>query len=459
MLVFGLGLLGGGVAATNWLLKHGARVTVTDLKTRKELASSVRKIRGRVALKLGGHRKEDIKHSDVVVANPDVSIKNPFIRYALRLGKRVENEATIFFESFPGKMVGVTGTRGKTTTTAWANHFLKAGFRSAIAGNSTEHQFLKVLNRADKLDRAVAEVPSFHLELFDDVRRTSDVTVITNIYQDHLNRHGTLRQYALTKAKLFERQTPDQHLVLNADDDWTRFFLRQRPRAQVWFFSARSLPRGTQGVFYRSKAVYFQFDGRKEKVFELGDFIRERGEHNLYNLLASSLAAYLAGASWFQIQRRIASLPAVPFRQQVIFKGKRLIIVNDTAATSPEGCIAAVKRFGGPHTILIAGGTDRDLDFSQWGKVIPRCIKRENIVLLSGSATDKMLATLGRRPNVKVFDTLAETLRAALELAEARRHAKTLVVFSSGAKSFEKFRNEYDRGKKFNALVAKEVGR
>ncbi len=396
------------------------------------------------------------------MANPDVSIKNPFIRYALRLGKRVENEATIFFGSFPAKLVGITGTRGKTTTTAWTNHFLKAGFRSAIAGNSTEHQFLKVLDRASKLDRAVAEVPSFHLELFDGVRRASDVAVITNIYQDHLNRHGTLRQYALTKAKLFEHQTPGQHLVLNADDVWTRFFLRQRPRAQVWFFSARPLPRGTQGVFYRNKAIFLQFDGRKEKIFELGDLIRERGEHNLYNLLASSLAAYLAGASWFQIQQRIASLPAVPFRQQVVFRGKpfgkaqgELTIINDTTATSPEGCIAAVRRFAGPHTILIAGGTDRDLDFSQWGKVVPRYIKRGNIVLLSGSATDKMLATLGRRPNVKVFGTLSEAFRAALEKASCM--VRAVVLFSPGAKSFELFANEYDRGKKFNALVAKEV--
>ncbi len=466
VLVFGLGLLGGGVATTNWLIKQGALVTVSDPKTEKELASSVKKIKtfqGRtLKFELGRQTKKQIQENEIIVVNPGVPISHPLIQYARKVGKIIGNEATLFFKYFSKPVIAVTGTRGKTTTTAWINHFLNGKIRSAIVGNSTESPFLKVISRQDKLDIAVAEVPSFHLELFNANKIAPQIVLVTNLFVDHINWHGTFEAYALAKAAIFASQQAGQVVILNADNAGTKFFLRQKPAGHVWFFSLRPLKKNQNGVFYRHQSVYYQFEGRAHTVLKLGNFVREYGEHNLQNLLASALAAFLAGVSGEDIQKRIPTLPGIPFRQETVFKNDRLRIINDTTATSPEGGMAALKRFGGKNTILITGGTDRDLDFKDWAKELPKHIQMKNVVFLAGSATIKMTGLL--RPyfakatkggEIYVFESLKECLDEALK--KSRNLAKSVIVFSPASKSFEKFKNEYDRGEQFNRLVKKLV--
>lgn len=451
-LVFGLGLLGGGVATTNWLIKHGWEVTVTDIKNKKQLASSLRKIKGVVKLALGGHSKDLIRGNDLIVVNPDVSINNPFLQLAKKLNKDIENEATIFYKHWPKKIIGVTGTRGKTTTVNWINHFLNTKFRSVVAGNHYSRPLLAILDKAKRYDWAVTELPSFLLELFNNASVKPDVAVITNLYQDHLNRHRTLAAYAKIKANIFNSQTAIQHLILNFDNKWTKFFLKEKPKSKIWFFSVKTIGKKTDGVFYRSGNIYFQIKGKTKKVLEIPDFVKEHGEHNLGNLLVSSLTVNLAGISWQSIQKSITSLPEIEFREEVIFENKKLKIINDTTATSPDGAIAAMKRFSGASTILIAGGTDRELDFNDWAKTLPKYLKLNNVIFLSGSATNKMLTALKLQSNqANVCQTLKNCLEVAL--VKAKKYNKSLVLFSPGAKSFEKFKNEYDRGKQFDNLV------
>ncbi len=455
VLVFGLGLLGGGVATTNWLLKQGAKVTVTDLKTQEQLQSSLDRLEGSVELRLGGNSESDIEAAEVIVLNPDVPHSNSLVQKAFSLGKVVENEATIFYKVCSKPIVGITGTRGKTTTTTWINYFLSKQFRSTIAGNSPESQFLKILPTVDDLDVVVTEMPSFHLELFDRMEKGPDVAVITNIFQDHLPWHGSQEAYVKAKAKLFLHQTPDQHLIVNKQNSWTQFLIEQKPQAHVWFFSTQRFD--GNGLLHDNDVIYFQSQGTTKEVLKIENFVKERGEHNLENLLASALAAHLAGCSWEIIQAAISTLPEVKFRQEVIYKNDKLTIINDTTATSPEGAIAAMKRFSGPGTILIAGGTDKNLDFSGWGEAATRYIHRGNIILLSGSATDKMVATLKERGLNETTDfSIQESLAACLEvgMAKAReQEGPAVVLFSPGAKSFEKFKNEFDRGQQFNALT------
>lgn len=424
VLVFGFGILGGGVATVRWLLHHGAQVTVTDLKSREELAPSIEKISGDVVYHLGGHTKEDIEDADIVVVNPDVPISNEFIRYAQKLGKQIENEATIFYELFPGKIIAVTGTRGKTTTTLWINHFLNTTHRSSIAGNSTTNPYLQVLEQADKLDVAVVETPSYHLELFP-ARRAPDIAVITNLTPDHLNRHGSMTQYIATKARLFAGQKATDHLILNADDPNTELLLQKNPLAQISFFSVQK---------HEPAEILEGFD---------------RGEHNAANLLAAALAAHLAGCSWTDIQNAIPTLPQAAMRQEIVFQNDCLTVINDTTATSPEGAIAAIRRFESPNSIFIFGGTDRQLTFDAWAQAANR-IDPDRVVFIAGSATDKMLEVLGWK-HAFVFDTLSECIQAALE--KSKQYPAATVIFSPGAKSFEKFKNEYDRGEQFNEII------
>ncbi|MBI2058115.1 MAG: UDP-N-acetylmuramoyl-L-alanine--D-glutamate ligase [Candidatus Yanofskybacteria bacterium] len=442
----------GGVAATNWLLRQGAKVTVTDLKDKKTLAASLQKIKGKLRLTLGRHSEQDIKKNDIIVVNPDVSINNKYIQLAFRLGKQVENEATIFLKNWRKPAVAVTGTRGKTTTTNWTNHFLKVKYKSSVAGNSYDYPFLKILDKKNKLDCAALEVPSFALEFFDKTVPVIHVAVVTNIYQDHLNRHGTLEDYARVKSNIFKNQSPDQHLILNFDNLWTDFFLRQKPKSQVWFFSNKKLPPRFNGIYSQKEAILFQKNGKAEVVLKVNDFVKNWGGHNLYNLLASSLSAHLSGVSWREIENKIADLPQVPFRQEIIFQSPKLKIINDTTATSPDGSIAALERFGSANTVLITGGTDRQLEYYAWAKVVKKKVKSKNLIFLSGSATEKMLKLV---KSSVVSDTLADCIKLALE--KAGKYSQCVILFSPAAKSFEKFKNEYDRGEQFNSLVGRLI--
>ena len=467
VLVFGLGLLGGGLATTNWLLRQGARVTVTDLKTKEQLAPTLKKIKGSVALRLGGHDEADIRNNDIIVCNPDISVNNPYIALARTLRKRIENEATIFYEHCDKPIIAITGTRGKTTTTTWTQHFL--GRTAVLAGNRYDNALLDVLPKLPRYRAVVNEIPSFHLEYFSLAKRRPHIAVITNLSRDHINRHGTMKGYATAKANVFMNQTRDDLLILNRDDDWTKFFLQQKPKANIWFFSLRPLVKRERGLFVRDGKIYFQDAESAHAVFRAPRFAETYGEHNVKNLLAAALAAHLAGASWRDVAARTKTLPAVEFRQEIIFKSPQLTIVNDTTATSPDGGIAAVERFAPLPAarsrasdrgacVLIAGGTDRGLEYADWAKVVRARIAPDALILLSGSATDKILAALGSsyQKHVLVFDSLRECLDAALKKAKSR---KAVIVFSPAAKSFEKFQNEYDRGKQFNRLVAQMCGR
>lgn len=525
VLVFGLGLLGGGVATTNWLIKHGALVTVTDLKDENYLEPSLKKLKGSPKLRLNGHDKNDIEDNEIIVFNPDVSINNPFVKYAQKLGRQIENEATIFYKLCPRPIIAVTGTRGKTTTANWIGYFLNRAKREAIVtGNSYAEPLLKTLDsirshlpnlpnlsepfgssnlflnsqefentlelkngiELDGGSRVVNEIPSYHLEFFDKEAPAPTVAVITNIYRDHLNRYKSFEDYARTKAKIFKNQTDRDDLILNYKNPWTKFLLKLKPKAQVWFFSTSRLPKSYNGIFVKDGFAYFQFDGESgfpyRPVFRVIEFVEHWGGHNLENLLASTLATYLADVHWGQIVRAIGrngkKMPQAPFRQETIFDGSaklttrnsRLRIVNDTTATSPDGGIAAINRFtsfggkgwwGRPGrsevVLLITGGTDRQLDYGQWAEVVKRKLKPENVIFLSGSATAKMLDALNWTKGKQVFETLSECLEAAL--FRAGKYPESVILFSPAAKSFEKFKNEFDRGRQFNLLVKREVKR
>lgn len=394
ILIFGLGLLGGGVATANWFIKQGAKLMIADAKTREQLAPSLSNINGAVEYILGG-KEPSLDDVDILVLNPGVSYHHPLTLEARKRKIPVVNEATIFYNTWPGKIIGITGTRGKTTTAHWAAHLIPG---SILAGNSPDHPFLSALplDARGKQGVAVTEVSSFHLELFDSTVRSPDIAIVTNIFQDHLNRYKNMEEYAETKKNLYRWQKPGQILIT----------------------------------------------GKKDVPLDLKGFEKQWGAHNMLNFRMAALAAHHAGVSWEDIQARIATLPVIPFRQEVIFENEDLKIINDTAATSPEGGMVALERFGGPDTVLIAGGTDADLDFTKWNEMVEKMISKNHRVFLSGSATKKML-------EANVFDTLEECVKKAVSL-----HPK-VILFSPACKSFEKFMNEYDRGKQFHALVKK----
>lgn len=446
VLVMGLGLLGGGIAATKWLIKHGAKVTVTDLKDKKTLASSIKslgKYARRARFVLGRHKESDFKSNDIIVVNPAVPKESLFLKIAREAGAKLENEASLFFRFCKNPIIAVTGTRGKTTTVNWICHLIKQKYpKAAVTGNSSDNPMLNVLDDLDGKNPVAVELSSWHLELLPQAEVGPHVAVITNLFPDHLNRYKNITEYALAKSNIFKHQTEKDFLILNKNNEWTKFFLKQKPE---------------------SKIIYSDLIVIKHRVFNQDNFSELWGEHNLQNLKIAALAANLVGVKWNLIKKAIRTLPQIKFRQEIIKRENNLMIVNDTTATSPDGTIAALKRFGHPSQILImvTGGTDKNLIFDAWAKEVKKRIKPENLFLLEGSATNKMIGELDKlkyfhRPP-QLFLNFETLLTSALKHAKLQK-GKTALLFSPSSASFEKFKNEFDRGEKFNLFFCTKGG-
>jgi UDP-N-acetylmuramoylalanine--D-glutamate ligase len=466
VLVFGLGVLGGGVGTVNWLLKQKAKITVTDKRTKEELATSLRGLgnsRKKIKFVLGRHDKKDIERADLIVANPAVPYNNEFLNYARRKKIPVVNDLHIFLENFPNTITAITGTRGKTTTTNWLAHFLKIKDKKIkAAGNSSDTSLLKLLSETKGKTPAVIELSSFQLEFLEHPKRSPDLAIITNLYRDHLNRHSTMHSYALAKANIFKNQNANQNLILNDRNIFTKKFLKLRNINQVWYFSDKPLNGKKPGLFSNKGKIFFRERSGKKIIIlnssQWKKFSTEWGEHNAQNLLASMLGAHLLGLRWAEIKKQISTLPAIPYREEVIFQNKKFKLINDSAGTSPDATVAALKRFPNRNTLLLTGGTDKQLDFKELAETIYRTLPPHRLFLLEGSATKKLMAALHKKKynGSKPFRTFSD-LESMLDAAKigAGKIKSSVVVFSPGSASFEKFKNEFDRGQKFNKLAKK----
>jgi UDP-N-acetylmuramoylalanine--D-glutamate ligase len=478
-LVMGIGLHGGGVASVKWLVKHGAIVTATDKRSRDVLAPSLALLQGLpVKYVLGEHRHADFQKNDLIVVNPGVPRESEYLKTAIHEGKRIENEASLFFCHSDNPVIAVTGTRGKTTTTLWVATLLQKKYpKVRPSGNTPDNAFLKEFDRVQGKDiPVVAEMSSWQLEHIGahDVR-APHVSIVTNLYPDHLNRYKGIKDYANAKANIFALQKSDDFLILNYNNDWTPYFLKKKPKALLFFISKKMLPKDLNGLFLHGDHLAFRFDGMEQKLFSVKKFIETRGAHNLENLMNAVLAVKLFDSSVVVTERDALRLPTPKMRQEEVYKKGRLAIVNDSCATSPDGTIAAIERFATlSNVVLIAGGTDKALEFVDLAKTIKKHIPmngaNSQLILLEGSATKKLVAALQQQKmsrsdlDMKVLKNLDSCVVDALRVAKnlekstksgAKNKQNVTILFSPGAASFEKFLHEFDRGEQFNKLVKK----
>ena len=445
VLLFGLGILGGGLETAKFLLKQGARLTITDSKTRKELSPSISKLPKNVVYKLGSHNVKDINSSDIIVFNQSVPYQSEWVKKARQFKKPIFSDLSLFLtvlgeRSDHAEYIAVTGTRGKTTTTTWIGHFLDA----TIGGNMPDRGLLKIAKEKTKL--YALELSSFQLEYNQRKLLAPKIAVITNLYRDHLNRYGKMEKYAKEKAKIFLNQTTADFLILNADDDWSKFFLEQKPKAQIFWFSLRPLPKNKKGLCLDGDKIVYQ-DCQSFVIAK----IPFQNSAKQYTLLRSLLTAYLYHPDWNILLDKIETLPQVKLRQEHIFDNGRLQVINDGAATSPDGTMALLENYhkSTERVVLITGGTNKDLEYSDWAKEVKLVIKPSNLFFLDGSATQKMITEL-RQINYwfeseepKIFQNFTDIF------TEIKITDKTVILFSPGAASFGLFNNEFDRSDKF----------
>ncbi|HEX8034058.1 MAG TPA: UDP-N-acetylmuramoyl-L-alanine--D-glutamate ligase [Ktedonobacterales bacterium] len=445
VLVMGLGLLGGGVAAARYAAEHGAaEVIATDLRDEQTLAPSIAKLHGLpIRYVLGHHDMADFERADVVVRNPGVRRDSPYLVIAQAAGARVEMEIAWFFRACRGKIAGVTGTRGKSTTTTLLHHILTtAGLNPLLGGNLGGIETLSLLPQISPDRWVVLELGNWMLEGLHPIRHSPQLAIFTNLLPDHLNAYDSMDDYGEAKSSIWRYQTAHDIALFNADNDYAARYAAQAPAGQVWLYSDRGV-------------AHMRDTPSETRPFAYADVIHLRGAHNLGNVQAATLAAELIGVVPDTIHAAVASFGGVPHRLESVRTLDGVTYVNDSASTAPVAGIAALRSFDEP-IVLIAGGNSKDLDMRDFA--VEAAARAKRIILLAGNATGDFAAALRtaasdqHRPGDLITGPYDDLARA---LEEARRTATPgdVVLLSPGFTSFGLFLNEFDRGNQFRTLV------
>jgi len=449
VLLVGLGILGGGLSMAKYLIKEGAKLTVTDLRDKSVLKGMTEKLPSTIKYTLGKHLQSDFDKADIVIFNPAVPYASEWVRYCRKHKKVFYNDYTFFLENLrtanpSALIIGITGTRGKTTTAMWAHHLIP---RSVLGGNIPDKNLLKIMKK--KTNVFVLELSSFQLEYATKKHQSPDIAVLTNVYVDHLNRYKKFDKYRDIKFNIFKNQDSNDALILNVDEKIAKEALATEPRGNLFYISQKRLPENKNGLYFEGDDIIYQYSGQGTKAIT----IKGLAPHEKANLLSAMLMAHLAGTEGKEINRLIKTLPQPLFRQQVIFKNKNFTIVNDSAGTNPDATIAAIEKFKDKKNfVLISGGTDKELEFNELAKKISKDVHPDNLFLLEGSGTDALLKELSnlRHEEIAPYQTLEDIIDVVSE-----KYSNGTIVFSPACASFEKFKNEFDRGQKFNKLVKK----
>ncbi|MFA6973913.1 MAG: UDP-N-acetylmuramoyl-L-alanine--D-glutamate ligase [Parcubacteria group bacterium] len=447
--VMGLGLHGGGVGTVRFLVSAGAKVIVTDLKSKIELAPSLEKLKDLKGVEyvLGQHRTEDFTKVDMVIKTPPAPWTSKHIKLALENKIPVEIDSSLFFKLCPNPIMGVTGTRGKTTTASLIFEILKVAGKNPIKVGIGQVSVLDKLKELKKDSVVVFELSSWRLSALGRHKLSPKVAVITNVFPDHLNYYKSMTEYVADKKNIFLNQKASDFCVINEDNEILKN-LEAEIKAEVIKFSMYNISNG-KTVYIEDEAIYLNNGIDTKKIINVAD-VKIRGRHNLGNIMAAIGVAQALGIKMSDVKKAIAQFTGLPHRLEFVRELNGAKYYNDTSATSPDGAISGLNSFTEP-IILIAGGSDKNLDMTAWAQAIHE--KAKGVIFLKGEATDKIISALQKiRPEDGKF-VIVESMDKAVELAKISADAGDVVLLSPGAASFGLFLNEFDRGNKFKEAV------
>jgi len=423
--VMGLGLLGRGVGDVEFLAQYAKEIIVTDLKSHAELKPSLAKLKKfkNISYVLGKHELKDFENRDFILKSANVPLDSKFIAYARKQKVPVYMSTALFAKLTPAKIVGITGTRGKSTVSQMVYESLKKsrGKRKLyLGGNIQGVSTLPFLSKAKKGDIAVLELDSWQLQGFGDLKISPSLAVFTTFMPDHLNYyHNDLSRYFEDKTNIFKHQKPED--VLIAGDQLKKLGAKFKLPARTRFVSVQNLPMNI-----------------KLKIV---------GTHNRYNAAVAYATLLALDVSPTVIKKSFESFKGVPGRLELIAAKKGIQFYNDTTATTPHALATALEALG-KRVVLICGGTDKSIDLSVLKSPLKNC---KNIILLPGSGTnrlieEKILPKSIQHVHVK---NMKEAVREAVKFAKKG----DIILMSPGFTSFGLFKNEYDRGEQFVKLV------
>jgi UDP-N-acetylmuramoylalanine--D-glutamate ligase len=445
VLVVGLGK--SGLAAALFLRHRGAQVTVSDVRSAEALAKDIPALLDEgIMVEAGGHGLLTFRRQDLIVVSPGVPMNTPELMQVRSFGLPVIGELELAARFLKGRIVAITGSNGKTTTTALLGEILKEAGIPTLVGGNIGVPVVELIEQSTDETWSVLEVSSFQLESTDQFHPS--IAVILNITPDHLDRHGSFENYALAKERIFAAQDEHDFVVLNADNVRAAQ-AASRSAANVYWFSVEHSVK--QGAWLAQGSVVYRpaKDAATEKVMPLSG-IPLKGAHNVENVLAAVVAARLADAPANAIRHAIESFQAVEHRLEFVASVNGIEFYNDSKATNVDATAKAVAAFdSGIHLIL--GGKDKGSDYTQLAQLLRA---RVRAVYTIGSAAAKIESQLRGVVSIQSCETLDNAVSAA---AAAARPGE-VVLLAPACSSFDQFENYEHRGRIFKELVSERRG-
>jgi UDP-N-acetylmuramoylalanine--D-glutamate ligase len=428
--IMGLGLLGRGIGYTKFLAECGAILTVTDLKTKEQLAPSVKALSKYKNIKfvLGHHDLKDFKNTDMIIKAAGVPLDSIYINEAQKNNIPIEMDASLFAEHAPGvTIIGVTGTRGKSMTTMLAYEILKSNEtflkrKVYLGGNIRGFATLPLLKKVKKGDIVVLELDSWQLQGFGEAKISPQISVFTTFMPDHMNYYkDNMNAYFADKANIFKYQKKGDTLII-------------RPMMK------KLIPKNVKSVVLIAN----------KKDFENFKFIVP-GEHQKENLACAVIVAQQLGIPISKIKSAVKNFKGIEGRLQYVKAVDGVKIYNDNNATTPEAVIACLEALGSKkkNVVLIAGGADKGLELKSLVRAMNTYCK--SAILLKGTGTTKLITNY----KLLITNEIADSLKDAIKTAFEKAAKGDILVLSPGFASFGMFTNEYDRNDQYMKLVKK----
>ncbi|MBN1666860.1 MAG: UDP-N-acetylmuramoyl-L-alanine--D-glutamate ligase [Anaerolineales bacterium] len=448
-----LGAARQGLALARYLCERGASVVLNDRRSAAELAAAQAELADLpLEWVLGEHPVELLDGIDLVCPSGGVPLTLPLLVAARQRGIPFSNDSQIFLEAAPCRVVGITGSAGKTTTTTLLGRMAAAqaetdpSLRRVWVGGNIGNPLITELDQMAPQDLAVVELSSFQLEL---MRCAPQVAVILNITPNHLDRHGSMAAYTAAKAQILAHQGAEDIAVLGHDDPgaWS---LVPKVRGELFSFGWQRQPEVRSGVFLDGEWIS-RWQGEAVTPLLSRQQIALRGEHNVLNVLAACAVAQALGFSVQSTQAGAQDFGGVPHRLELVRQWGGARWYNDSIATAPERAMAAIRSFDEP-LILLAGGRDKDLPWQEFAELVCR---RVDHLILFGEAADliaQQIAQLPGRPEkltVETYPTLEPAIRAAARTVQGGE----VVLLSPGGTSFDEFVDFAERGECFRKWV------
>ncbi len=436
-----VGIARSGVAVAKFLVGKGTHVVLTDNKPKEQLGAVIQEIPSEVTIIAGTTPQFDAGDYDFMVVSPGVPLTVPLIERAFELGIPVYGELELAYRFSDSPIVAITGTNGKTTTTTLIGEIFKNSGKKVCVGGNIGLPLVLEVEKYGPNDVIVAEVSSFQLETIDEFK--PKVSLILNITPDHLDRHKTMENYKLAKARIFENQNSTDFTVLNYDDPGAAELTTKTPGTVIFFSRKHNLK---EGIFVEDGQITVKLDGKTDIICPAGE-VYIKGAHNLENALAATAAAYAAGVAADVIGETLRTFRGVVHRLEPVAEINGVEFINDSKGTNPDASIKALEAYDKP-IVLLAGGRNKGSDFTEFARKVKEKVR---CLVILGECREEIRTAVLETGFTNILE--ADTFDQAVTTAATEAKPGEIVLLSPACASWDMFRDFEERGERFKEVV------